>query len=170
MAQPGSVGLGMGGAGFKSLVGQQWSLGTTAVASPSAGAEWTVTVPSGEVWELLQVENQFVTAAASILFRIVNLQAKDTTGDVIMRVGNPTYQHFNTTRIYRWMTNLPLFINNVGSAYLPIEMQGPLPNKVVLLSGYTLGSIVGNIQAADQHSGLKIKYRRYTNPSLLSFL
>ena len=162
------VGLGMGGSGFKSLIGMPWTLGKQTVTGPAAGAEWSQTVPPGQLWEILEVRYLFVTDA-TVVNRTINIRMMNG-GSVMVQVGNPTYQMGGLTRAYRWMTNFPLFINQVGNANTPNEMQGPLPDKIIVADGDTILSSTGNLQPGDAYSGIDMIFRRYRNVSRLSFL
>lgn len=114
------------------------------VASPAAGADWTLTVPAGHLYQLLAVFATLTTSAVAAT-RIARLTLSDgvrTLADV------PPISSQITTLVRRYLW-LP-----AGQAYATgLGILSPLPD-LTLAAGWTVGTTTDAIDAGDQWSGI----------------
>lgn len=116
------------------------------VAAPAAGADWTLTVPAGHVYQLLSVFATLVTSAVAAT-RIARLLLGD--GDSTFLDVPPFASQITTlTRRYAWIP--------AGQAYATgLGILSPLPD-VELQAGWTLGTTTDAIDITDQWSAIRV--------------
>jgi hypothetical protein len=115
-------------------------------ADPAAGAEWSVTVEAGKVWELLSVFASLVTDA-TVATRAVRLQLGDGGVTYLDLVAADT-QVASLTRRYAWLPT--------GAAYASASgIVSPLP-RLILEPGWTLASVTDNLAAGDNWSAPRL--------------
>jgi hypothetical protein len=107
---------------------------------PPAGQEWSVTVPTGKVWELLSVEATLVTDATAVT-RFPRLVLDD-----------------GTTEFYRWQAPSAGASNNAVYVWAATGAgqdagnsgkHGMIPPNVVLLPGWRVRSFTASLQTGD---------------------
>jgi hypothetical protein len=119
--------------------------------SPAAGADISLSVPNGVLWDVNSLTGLF-TASAGAANRLVGFQIKNPDGQVVYR-----YQ-FATALV---ATNTCTFTFSEDYAAAPMAqgnglfVLGPQP-KGLLLPGWTFGTVTSAIDAADQWSGVTV--------------
>lgn len=114
--------------------------------SPAAGADWTVTVPAGHIYQLLAVFATLVTSAAAAT-RIARLLFTD--GDsTFLELPPFTSQIASLTRRYAWIP--------AGQAYSTgLGILSPLP-ELTLMAGWTIGTATDVVDVGDQWGTIKV--------------
>lgn len=114
-------------------------------ADPAAGAEALITVPAGEIWELLSVLVVLVASAAA-----ANRQAQliiDDGTNILWQSDSPSNQIANETRTY--VAGSGLERQDVG---VPTSTkQWALPTGLVLAGGYRIRTLTTAIDAGDNY-------------------
>ena len=122
----------------------------TTEADPAAGAEVSVTVPGRAVWELISFRSTLVTDA-TVTGREPHLILGDGETTFI-EVDNAFTVSASTTRRLHWFQG-----SDTNSGF---DMdQAPMPDHVLLLPGWTVGTITPNLQAGDNY-GAPVLYVR----------
>src|SRR5580765_5947487 len=101
-----------------------------AVANPAAGADWSVTVPAGHLWELLGITATLTTSAA-----VANRAAAIVLGDGVnpyLTIPAAVVQAATLAGVYSWS-------GDAGAVALGVRQYGPLPDLSVP-AGWTIGS------------------------------
>jgi hypothetical protein len=111
-------------------------------ADPAAGQEFSVTVPTGEVWEVLSLEATLVTNATAAS-RYVQIIIDNGTTE-FARVGSPVAQAASQTILY---TASPL-VGAMPSSAPSNAMVMNLPVQL-LLPGYRVRSVTASLQTGD---------------------
>lgn len=119
------------------------------VAQPAAGADWTVTVPAGEIWTWQAWRGQ-LTTDANVAVRSINyVVEKPVTFEDLMLFTASVGHNAATTVVYQGTT---------GIGELPGVRNGGLqvmfPEALVMEAGVRIRSITQNIQAGDQWSAI----------------
>lgn len=118
------------------------------VTNPAAGADFVLTVPGGRIWRLLSLRAQLLTDA-NAANRNVTLRVDDGNGDF-------AHYPFNTThaasidRRYCWVWGPTSAFEASGSSGNLVQ-PGP---QFLLLPGWRLEVVTGNVQAGDQWSAI----------------
>lgn len=116
------------------------------VAQPAAGADWSVTVPAGVLWELLAVRGLF-TASAAVANRVpvLGFGSEGVTAAQVPVAANITAGQAITVT---WA--------QVGAALaFGLFQIVPLP-RVILEPGDTIGTATGAIDVGDQWSAVRL--------------
>ena len=133
-------------------------LGTETVADPAAGAEASITVPSGEVWRLMAFRVTLVSDATSTNRR-VHLVVTDGTNDLINHIGQDN-QPASLTKKYSFNTH---GFSDTGGQ--DDDVQIAIAQDLTIPSGFTLETQTVNLQAGDNF-GAPIAYiERYFTPA-----
>lgn len=122
------------------------------VATPAAGADWSLTVPAGHVYHLVSLYGQLVTSAA-VATRIPRLSFTD--GDSVFLDLPPfASQVASLTRRYAWAPAVSgTALGNSILSYLP---------DLDLPAGWTIASVTDLIDAADAWTSVKLLVRDLT--------
>lgn len=108
--------------------------------APAAGADWSLTVPSGHLYEIVSAYAQLVTSATSATREVL---LKLTDGDATyLLLPPPGTQVASKTYDYAWAQH--------GGAYAGTGGLAITLPRLVLLPGWTIGSATTSIQAGDQ--------------------
>ena len=114
-----------------------------AAANPAGGAEFSHTVPAGEVWHLLAVTVANVQAAAGASQPILVID--DGTNVLFESFGSSAAQAISTTCQYTWAAGLPL-TGQIG-ATTNVHSTGPLPAGLILLPTWRIRSVTIGLSA-----------------------
>lgn len=122
------------------------------VASPAAGADWTVAVPAGHLWEPVAVSATLVTSAA-VATRVARLLFSD---------GNFTFadcppfatQAASLTRRYLWLVSPTGVAQGAG-------VLSSMPD-LCAMAGWAIRTTTDLIDAADQWSAIMLHVRDIT--------
>ncbi len=125
---------------------------TEAQADPAAGAEFTVTVPAGEVWELLGVYSR-LACDATVANRRPHLTIDDGTL-IFGKFTSSAVQTASSTWSYVWSYN-------VGYSFATSNSMIGLP-KLLLPAGYRVRSTTDLLQAADNWEAPNFHYIRWS--------
>lgn len=128
-------------------------------ANPAAGAEFSVTVPAGEVWEILSVSVPLVQAAAGS--SQPSLQIDDGGSNIFaLLAGSTAAQAISTTCQYTWAPDLEL-TGQVG-ATTAVRSQGSLPSDLVIGPGCRVRSSTVGLSASTDYGAAVIRVRKRT--------
>lgn len=114
-------------------------------ADPAAGAEASITVPSGEIWELLSFIVRLVTDAT-----VANRQAQlviDDGTNILWQSDSPSNQIASQTRDYAAGSGLERQDEGINAA----TKQWALPTGLVLAGGYRIRTLTGGNVAGDNY-------------------
>jgi hypothetical protein len=119
------------------------------VATPAAGANWSITVPPGASWTLISARATLVTSAAAAN-RTPNLQIKDGSGNIVLDALGGVAQTASLTVTWSWSAGAATStvlssVNSVG-----------LPQGLKLNAGWVIQQATANLQAADQWSAIAL--------------
>lgn len=112
-------------------------------ATPAAGAEVTVTVPAGVIWQLSSLY-AVLTTSATVATRVPQLVIADADGKPLEQYGVANGLPASGTAIYNWIAGLGV-VEATSQDTSPLGTPAP-----VLLPGWTIKTATGNLQAADQ--------------------
>ena len=118
-------------------------------AAPSAGADWSLTVPGGVRWRVRSIVAKLTTAVA-VANRVPALLLSDGTS-VFMASAATYNQAASKTLNYAWYPDAQSPPAATAGAWLGL----PFPD-VWLETGYVIASSTANMQAADQWSAIAL--------------
>lgn len=129
-------------------------------AAPGVGAEYSLTVPPGEVWRINSVRVQLVTSVNAII-RTVQLVFSSTAPGEMWFTGNNLTQAASLTNQYSFAIaaaqSLAVWV------YLGQRRQTvPLPDTYVGPGG-TIATLTENLQGNDQYGAPILIYQRWRN-------
>lgn len=122
-------------------------------ANPAAGAEISITVPTGETWILGSIKYTLVTSIA-VATRLTSITYDDGT-NVYMKLDAAVSQAAALTYNYDGMVDIGL-----SSALLGTDVYFPLP-RLVLPAGHRIRTSTLGIDVADDYSAAVYYYWRY---------
>jgi len=108
-------------------------------ADPAAGVNWSITVPSGRVWEVLSAFAELVTDAT-----VANRAARLIVGDgstTFLSIPPAGLQTASLTYRYAWLA--------LGAAYQSGSGQAMALPRLVLEPGWTIGVSTEGLVAGD---------------------
>jgi hypothetical protein len=113
-------------------------------ANPAAGFDWTITVPTGELWRILAV-SCFLQASATVANREAVLNVDEGGAIVTINVPSGTNHIASEGRIYSWIS---------GAAYRGAGATSPnivvgIGDSVFVSGGGRIRVITANIQVGD---------------------
>lgn len=109
---------------------------------PGAGADFSVVVPGGVVWELLGFRCQFATSAV-VATRSLTLACLDGNGITYARFNPGATQAASLTQNFSWYAG-------IGNLTTISEIEGMLPWPATFLrDGSTFKTQTGNLDAGD---------------------
>lgn len=140
-------------------VGAPYGLGeglllTPAVASPAAGAGFTVTVPANFTW-IVAMLNFTLAAANAGAARTVTCSFQDANGTVYANVPSTGTQAINTTNTHTFGASLEGLAVNVGTSHAT-----GLPHWRLEVGWQVVVAIQG-VQGADQISAIGLAVRAF---------
>lgn len=125
---------------------KRWEIRSIQVAQPAAGAEWSVTVPAGQVWRLLMAFSQF-TASGTVANRFPG-QLKITDGvNILGQICHSVSVAAGGIVFVTLARGIPIAPANNNSNILLA-----LPDAVVLPPGSIISTTTNGIQTGDQYS------------------
>lgn len=127
-----------------------------AVAAPAAGAEFTISAPGQGLWRVVSLAFRLVTDA-NVANRAVSLVASDGT-TTVWRASASAVQAAGVTidhGVYAG-SSAALLTGSVAVFALPSD-------GLLLLPGWSLRSVTGNIQAGDQYSAIGALVEEFPN-------
>ncbi|MGH3630266.1 MAG: hypothetical protein ACRDRL_22840 [Sciscionella sp.] len=132
--------------------GPGWT-STVVIANPAAGADFTQTVPAGEQW-ILRSARALLTSSAAVANRSVQLQAVDTTPNIL--VSSPAFavQAASLAVSYDWF-------NGGGGTSVANSQTGAWPYELRLQPGWKVQSKTALIDVADQWSLIVLGVERF---------
>ena len=131
-------------------------------SNPAAGAELTVTVPAGQVWELVQVKATLVTDA-TVANRSPVLYIKDASSVEIARFPIALSQGASLTVLWLWKAGFPTTGEFIAGASPPdFEDSGPITPGMILNAGYTITTLTTAIVAGDNWGAPSVYIKRLT--------
>lgn len=123
------------------------------VATPAAGAEWSVTLPGNQIWEVRSITATLVTSAA-VATRRPSLVIDDQT-TTFMRLVSGITSAASLTTVWSWVNGYDLETGASGSA-----VTDPFPADLTLPAGHRIRSVTAAIDVADQWSSIVVWGRR----------
>jgi len=124
------------------------------IANPAAGADFTITVPTGARWELVSASALFTTAAA--VANRHTLLVVDDGANIVYESAQTTAQIASLAIQHSWGQAIAASTDAGG-----LSDVNPLPARIALVGGWRVRSSTGNIQAADQWSAIFISVREW---------
>jgi hypothetical protein len=122
-------------------------------ADPAAGAEVSVIVPAGEVWELDAVRVQFVTSAA-VATRRVGLVISDAAGNILAEIFTGFGQAASLTTDYSYVHT---GYETTGTRFGNIQQGVP---EMLLGAGYRITTVTDAIDVGDNYGAPIVSYRK----------
>ena len=119
------------------------------IATPAAGANWSITVPAGASWTLNSVRATLATSAA-VANRVPDLQIKDGSGNIVMDALAGVAQTASLTDVWNWSAGA------ATSTVLGATNTVGLPAGFKLNAGWVIQQATAGLQAADQWSGIAL--------------
>lgn len=116
-------------------------------ADPAANAEFVLTVPAGKSWWVVSVLVTLVQGITQTPQPI--LVVDDGTNSVFESVGSTAAQAASTTCVYTWAGDIQV-TGQIGTA-AAVHSNAPLPQNLVLPSGYRIRSTTLGIGAASDY-------------------
>lgn len=125
-------------------------------STPAAGAEFSVTVPTGAQWRLQSLIASLTTSAA-VANRAPTLVIDDGV-NVVMQSTVSAVQVASTTGALTWAEGFfrANFLGTTQGASLPFDM--------ILLAGFRIRSVTGLLQAADQYTAPQMLVQEWISP------
>lgn len=121
-------------------------------ANPAAGADFTVTVPSGKFWRLLTMIATLQTSAV-VAARAVKLFIDDGTDNLYETGNNDTGHSASITAQYSFAPGCPMSTTAVPAS--AVLRHFPVP-EMVLMPGYRIRIVTGALDVGDQWSAIKL--------------
>lgn len=128
---------------------RKWAVISEQVANPAAGAEWSVTVPTGSVWRVRSIYSQLVTSA-TVANRLTSVVMKDAAGNIFFQSFLTGAQTAGGTWTIVFSVNAP---NTTLGSFNNSELFIP---DVVLPEGAVVISKSSGLQAGDQYSAISL--------------
>lgn len=152
----GTARLAWPGGQIRSSVEGPGLLCSVAGADPAAGAEFSVTVPTGARWRLVGTVATLVTDA-TVASRVVSLIVDDGA-TAVYRAAAQTAQTASLTVIYSFGAGLPSAATAGGVSV------NPLPEQLDLASGYRIRSLTAAIVAGDNWGAPQLLVEEWIGP------
>lgn len=121
-----------------------------AVDTPAVGAEWTITVPAGKIWEILRT-NYVLTTDATIQNRNSGIEIFNGTNT--MRVTRAPENHTASTAITY------LLGRGIDNSGIINAVQTIHAAQIFLMAGWIFRSKSTLLQATDAYTAIKIYVR-----------
>lgn len=128
------------------------------VASPAAGADWTLTVPDDVIFRIISIRAQLATAVA-VANRAVRCIVTSSSGQFLFNSQASFVQTASQTFQYCFAPFGYDMGTLAGSGFASV----PLVQDLWLRQAFTLGMATINLQAADQWSGITALVEAYPN-------
>ena len=126
------------------------------IVNPAVGAEWTFTVPVGQLLELLSLHWVLATSA-TVANRVSGFEIVDGAGNVIGIWRGGAVQAASLTENYS--------IGTIDGQSDPNGNFGaiiiPAPQGLYLPAGFTIRSLTAALQAGDQYSAIWMSVEQF---------
>lgn len=119
-----------------------------ATGNPAAGADFSITVPTGRRWNVLCLR-AVLNASAAVANRNVALLLDDGANTFFVLQSIAAVTANQNERIVA-SADLPYVNDNVNTQTIPF------PSPTILVSGYHIKSLTANLQAADQWTNIQL--------------
>lgn len=129
---------------------------TLAIANPAAGADFSTTVPAGELWQLHSVGGQLVTSGVAANREVALVIDDPTTTPTLAVLPSGTNQTLTETRRYSFIKELGY--RGAGSQ-VPANISVGC-GDIIVPGGMRVRVSTINIQVADQWSGCFVTYKK----------
>lgn len=169
MTSPFSLTSGQGGAGFSSNIA--WKYESQTVADPNSGSDWSFTVPSNKMYELLYITG-ILTTSALVGNRLpsVAIVAPDGSSLLAHIASSGASQPASTSEFWTWQT-----VTMVNQSF-PDKFTGftkvvtPLAGKYILLPSMRIQVSTSGIRGTDQWTSCALSFRSYSslNPASIT--
>jgi hypothetical protein len=123
------------------------------ISNPSAGTDWSITVPNFMRWRLMAARAQLVTSATAANRQVI--LRFGPSPNFVFQAMSQAVQAASLTWNYSWATGITSFTAATG-AVTP-NMNIATPGDLWLAAGQVIGSGTQNIQAGDQWSNIFIQ-------------
>lgn len=127
------------------------TLESIAIANPSAGAQWSYTVPAGEILKLASIRYT-LTTDANVANRTPGFEILDSTGTVVYSQSSTITQPASLAKVYEY--------SNAGESFVPGSGLGTflttIPDEIVLAEGWVIRSTSVAGQVGDQYSAITL--------------
>ena len=131
---------------------------TETSADPAAGAELTITVPSGEIWQVLGCQAQLVADATSIS-RLPHFEFTNSVGLMLSAFPSDS-QSASETRNYSVVAQPATLDNNSGT-----HTTVYIPENIWLEPTSTVTTATLNIHAGDNWGVMTVNIERFFTPA-----
>lgn len=128
---------------------------TIASSDPAANTEHSVTVTTGQIWEVTSLQFSLVTDANAANRRVVVTFDDGTT--VFAKASAGAAQVASTTIAYTFATG-----SQSQAALVNTDLQVALPSGLFLPGGYRIKTVTANLQAGDNYGVMTIYGMRHT--------
>lgn len=132
------------GAQFSGTVVDRVNIVSQTIQTPAAGADMTVTVPNGVMWDVQSFNAKF-TASAQAANRLLGFQVKDASGNLV-------YQYQCTAAVATTVVVTVTFSEDCTVVPTTLATGNivlfPSP-KAWFMGGWTFGTFTGSIQTND---------------------
>ena len=125
------------------------------LTNPTAGVDWTTTVPAGVTWEPLGIQATY-TAPAVVATRVADLQIRTQDNVGLERMPAPSSIAASGQIVCLWAVNNGALANTAGVAIAALGVPRALSG------GYTIKSNTFNIDTGDQWSSIRVIVREWT--------
>jgi hypothetical protein len=127
------------------------------IASPPAGADFSITVNDGGVWRVVSLVATLTTSAV-VANRDPHLRIDDqTTASMLYPVG--VVQAASLAVTYNWLLGYPVLLTSAEQALVAV----PLVDHV-LHQGWRIRPVTNNIDGGDQWSAISITIEKIWTP------
>lgn len=134
------------------LPGQTPALTVVSQSNPSAGSDWTVTVPAGQTWVVESIL-AVLTTSATVANRTALLRIT-SGGTIIVQLPPAAAVTASTPTAYNWAPG----VANVAVTQSQSVSTPPLP----LVPGTVISSVTSGLQSGDQWSLIAFNVLVYT--------
>lgn len=141
-----------------------WSLEIWQDLRVKRGDQVVVTVPPGELWEIVSISFTFDTnnPGSDRMLSVRHVSA----GQVVKQITNPTPAAHPSLNRYLFQTDMPIFVDAGGAGD---EYQGPLPS-MWLSPGDSIQTFTTNMDSVDEFERVVLCYRLYKDTAKSSIL
>lgn len=148
--------IGWPGGSITQSVSESGFLQRVTVATPAAGADWTITVPAHTRWRVT-AGTATLTTSATVANRIAQVKLDDGATAYFFGQPNQVVPASQTVSVNISRTSAPAATNNPNVSTL-------LPPESLIPSGHRISSSTTNIQAADTYTAISIFVEEWVDP------
>jgi len=134
-----------------------WTYEVRQLAAPAAGTDFTIPVPSGEVWRLVAINATLATSAA-VANRDPKLTIDDQTSVSAVYAAGVVTAAGATVR-YVWLAGFPQLMGSAEAGLVDV----PIIDHVLQM-GWRARVVTGALDVADQWSSITFTIERLNTP------